>query len=168
MYTFDWPNKIIIMDNWTTTADWQIMYSKWKEWVILTDNSKYLPAFSVIWWQSVWWWKYAGIIYFMTNWWKVRPYESTHTLTITWNCFWEWWAEIFVPTLWNYNVMLQMTNSNLAQWINTSWWTLTAADVWAYINRTLTSWWWSGWLTTAEHNKLMWWLGTWLYMGTNK
>lgn len=46
MPTFDGLNKLIILDSGVQTYDAQVdLYSEWKLWVQLTDNSKFLPAF---------------------------------------------------------------------------------------------------------------------------
>lgn len=46
-FIFDGPNKKITLDAQATieVAD---LYSRWKQWVATGDNSKYLPAFSVV------------------------------------------------------------------------------------------------------------------------
>lgn len=47
-YTFDGPNKLIILTTGTTVVDVKDLYSRWKEWVATDVNSKYLPAISVL------------------------------------------------------------------------------------------------------------------------
>jgi hypothetical protein len=47
VYTFDGPNKRITLPA-STVIDVKDLYSRWKDWVKTSDNSKYLPAFSVV------------------------------------------------------------------------------------------------------------------------
>jgi len=47
--TFDGGNKLIIVNNGETSLDVGLdLYSAWKEWMLLSDNSKYPIAFSAI------------------------------------------------------------------------------------------------------------------------
>lgn len=128
--TFDGPNKLIIVDNGVTSLDVKVdLYSDWKEWMVQGDNSKYLPAFSIIGGEPTGPGTYAGYIVFVMNGWKIRPYEGSHTLTINGNIVGEGGAAIIVPTLGSYTVTVQYTFSSLAQGIATSGSTITAADV---------------------------------------
>lgn len=152
--TFDWVNKLIVVNNAITTLDVTIdLYSDWKEWAILSDNLKYLSAFSVIWWESIGWGKFAGNTFFVTNGWTIRPYEWSHTLTINWNIFGEWWASFIVPVLGSFTVWVQFTNSNLAQGINVAGWSgASAQELWEYNNRTLTEW---SWLDETQFHEAL-------------
>lgn len=47
------------------------IYSSWKEWLRLYDNSKYLPAFRTVGGDPIGGGKYAGDIYFLVNNWKL-------------------------------------------------------------------------------------------------
>lgn len=47
-YTFDTDNLHIVLSSGTTTLNVVDMYSRWKEWVVIGDNSKYLKAFEAI------------------------------------------------------------------------------------------------------------------------
>lgn len=151
--TFDWINKLIIVNESITELDAEIdLYSDWKEWIVLWDNSKYLPAFSALWWEPIWGGRFNGRTFFIINWWKVRPYEWHHELNIVWNIFWEWWQSFIVPVLWNYTVSVKFSNSNLVQWISTTWSSLTAWDIWNYPTRETT--WWSGLNESQLHDAL--------------
>lgn len=46
-YTFDGANKRITLST-STSIDVADLYSRWKDWVKTSDNSKYFPAFSVV------------------------------------------------------------------------------------------------------------------------
>lgn len=116
--TFDGINKLIIVDSWITELDAEIdIYSDWKEWVILSDNTKYLPALSALWGEDIGWGRFNGKTFFILNWWKLRPQEASHELIISWNIFWEAWVKFIIPVLWAFTVSVQFANSNLAQGI---------------------------------------------------
>ena len=46
-FIFDGPNKRITLDS-QSMIEVSDLYSRWKDWVATGDNSKYLPAFSVV------------------------------------------------------------------------------------------------------------------------
>ncbi len=70
--TFDGvQKKIYISTNVTSLSVKNDLYSSWKEWLLLADNSKYEPAFRTIGGDSVGAGKYAGDIYFLLNGWKI-------------------------------------------------------------------------------------------------
>jgi hypothetical protein len=84
-YTFDGPNKLIILSSGTTTFDAVDVYSRWKEWVATGDNAKYLLAFQVVGGEPI-----SGSVtitpyVFLQNNWKIKPQAANHTLTITGN-----------------------------------------------------------------------------------
>ena len=56
------------------------LYSAWKEWVQLYDNSKYLPAFRTIGGDPLGADQYAGDLYFLMNGWQI---EVNHPITLT-------------------------------------------------------------------------------------
>ena len=45
---FDGPNRLIIVQSGINTIDITDVYSRWKDWVQVSDNSKYFKAFSVV------------------------------------------------------------------------------------------------------------------------
>lgn len=87
-YTFDGPNKLIIMND---TADFQIkdLYSRWKEWVLEGTNSTYLPAFRVVGGDPIGGGNSIASYYFLNNadGWRIRPYEADYELVITGNLY---------------------------------------------------------------------------------
>ena len=141
-YTFDWPNKIITPTDapisGAITIDVQDMYSRWVDWMVTSDNAKYLQAMRVVWWDPLPWSKQLWITYFLLNGWKIRPHETNHIFSLDGNIYSEDWSSPFVPTLWAYNVTIINSVSNLVDIITSEWW----------------GWGW-GWLSTEEHNKLM-------------
>ena len=56
------------------------LYSAWKQWVQLYDNSKYLPAFRTIGGDPLGGGQFAGDLYFLMNGWQI---EVDHPVTIT-------------------------------------------------------------------------------------
>lgn len=70
--TFDGDNKrIIINPEETNIFVKPDIYSAWKEWLSVRDNSKYLPAFSTTGGDPVGGGLYTGDVYFLINGWKV-------------------------------------------------------------------------------------------------
>lgn len=84
-YTFDGPNKRIILSAGTTEMGVRDLWSRWVDWVALSDNSKYLPAFSNLGGDDID--PGAGtkipIYAFLLNGWKIKPQEANHTLAVT-------------------------------------------------------------------------------------
>jgi len=119
--TFDGENLLIIVNAGITELDVQIdLYSDWKEWKVLSDNSKYLQAFQAIGGEPIGGGLFVGTTYLMLNGWKIRPDEVNHTLTLFGNLFGEGGAGIIQPTVGAYIVAVQFRNSVLAQGISTS------------------------------------------------
>lgn len=83
--TFDGTNRIISLSMGTTSLSVHDLYSRWKDWVLLSDNVKYAPAFTVVGGDSID--ASAGtsipLYAFLENNWKVRPHEANHTLNVS-------------------------------------------------------------------------------------
>ena len=83
--TFDGPNKLAILSLGTTSLDVVDLYSRWKDWALAGDNSKYLPAFAPVGGDPID--STAGtsipLFAFLANGWRIRPQEASHTLTVT-------------------------------------------------------------------------------------
>lgn len=118
-YTFDGPNKLIILSSQTTVsvAD---LYSRWKDWVLLSDNSKYVDAMSNVGGDPLPGGSFLGVTFFMENGWKIRPQESSHTLVINGNLYDRAGGSPFVSTLGSYNVRIEQKTSNIVDLIATS------------------------------------------------
>lgn len=80
-YTFDGVNKLCILGV-GVTLDVKDMYSRWKDWVVLTDNSKFTPFLSVVGGDPTVGANAIANYFFVLNGWKIRPYEASHTLTV--------------------------------------------------------------------------------------
>jgi hypothetical protein len=82
-YTFDGPNKLIIVSAQTSISVRDI-YSRWVDWFLTSDNSKYTPAFRIVGGEDID--STAGtsipIYAYLQSGWKIRPQESSHTLNI--------------------------------------------------------------------------------------
>lgn len=105
---FDGDSKLIIATSGTTTLDIAYVYSRWKDWVMLSDNSKYLNAFSVIGGDPIGGGIFITPYFFLENGWKIRPQEANHVLTVTGNVVVQGGlSEPFISTLGNYNVSIR-------------------------------------------------------------
>lgn len=115
---FDAATKRIILDSASVTAS--EIFSRWEDWMLLSDNSKYLPAF-----------RHAGgddlggglsipNYLFLSNGWRVRPMEISHNLTITGNLFVDGGGVPVVSTLGTFQVNVNYTVPVQAQGISTS------------------------------------------------
>lgn len=69
MIVFDGPNSTIDITN-ETDVDVQELYSRWKDWVLISDNSKFLPAFRTFGGDPTVTGQFAPRYYFMTNGWR--------------------------------------------------------------------------------------------------
>lgn len=84
-YTFDGPNKRINLSAGTTNMSVRDVWSRWVDWIALSDNAKYLPAFETVGGNDI----DPGsgtkipIYAFLVNGWKIKPQEADHTLNVT-------------------------------------------------------------------------------------
>ena len=130
--TIDPATNRIILDSASVTA--QAIYVAWVDWVALSDNSKYLPAFSSVGGDALGGGLFIPPYYFLLNGWRVRPMESSHNLTITGNLFVDGGGVPVVSTLGTFQVNVNYTVPVQAQGISTSGGTgPTAADIAAAI-----------------------------------
>ena len=114
-FTFDGINKLIYLSSGTTSFDAKILYSDWKNWVGLGDNSKYQVAFQTIGGDPISSELSVSPYFFIANGWKIRPYETSHNLLVNGNIFVDGGVgNPFVNTTGNYNVMINLSTSNNA------------------------------------------------------
>ena len=86
--TFDGPNKLIIINNSVTELDVQTdIYSDWKEWLLLEDNTKYLQALNTVGGEPTVAGQRLDVTYFLINGWKIKPYPGSYDLNIVGNIF---------------------------------------------------------------------------------
>lgn len=135
---FDAANKRIILDSVSVTAS--EIWSRWADWIVLSDNSKYLPALTQVGGDNLGSGMSIPIYIFLENGWRVRPMEANHSLNITGNLFVQGGGVPVVNTLGQFNVSVQYTVPVQAQAVNTSGGGsgLTAEQVWSHPGRTLT------------------------------
>lgn len=115
---FDPATRRIILDSSFVSA--VELWSRWADWVALSDNAKYLPAFRSVGGDDLGGGLSIPPYIFLMNGWRVRPQEQNHTLTISGNLFVDGAGEAVVPTLGNFNVLVKMVVPVQAQGINTS------------------------------------------------
>jgi hypothetical protein len=83
--SFDASTQRINLSAGTVALDVRDLYSKWKEWVQVSDNTKYLPAFSATGGDTI----DAGAgtsipcYAFLLNGWRIKPQEASHTLAVS-------------------------------------------------------------------------------------
>jgi hypothetical protein len=82
--TFDGETKRISLGTGTTNLGVHDLYSRWKDWVLLSDNSKYAPAFSVVGGDPIDFGAgtYIPLYAFLENGWRIKPQEDNHTLNV--------------------------------------------------------------------------------------
>lgn len=96
--TFDPANRIIQLDSTTVSAS-QI-WSRWVDWVALSDNAKYLPAFSQLGGVAP-----VALYIYLENGWRVRPLEQNQTLVITGNLLVQGGGNPIAPTIGSFQVL---------------------------------------------------------------
>lgn len=117
--TFDGSNRLIIVNYGITSLDVKVdLYSDWKEWVLLSDNSKYPTAMTAVGGDPLAGSQYLGTTYFLENGWKIRPYEDNHSLEVSGNLYARDGSSPFVQTLGSYNVLITLKTSNLVDTVN--------------------------------------------------
>jgi hypothetical protein len=83
--SFDGPNKIISLSSGTTSLDVKDLWSRWFDWFVTSDNSKFLIAMLQVGGNDidiVDGTKIPIYIYLASGW-KIRPQEANHTLKVT-------------------------------------------------------------------------------------
>jgi hypothetical protein len=113
-YTFDGPNKLVVLTSGTTEFDVQDLYSRWVDWIASSDNSKYLPAMRAVGGDPISATKNLGATFFMTNGWRVRPQEADHRLTVNGNLYTDPSGfSPFVGTVGAFNIVIELQVSSL-------------------------------------------------------
>jgi len=83
--TFNGSTKVITLSAGTIALSVRDLWSRWVDWFLTDDNSKYLPAFVQVGGDDID--EEAGtkipIYAFLMNGWKIKPQEANHTLTIS-------------------------------------------------------------------------------------
>lgn len=109
--TFDGPNLRIIMSTIEDLDAQDSLYEKWKEWVPLSDNAKYPPAFDTIGGDAIGATTEVAPYFFLRNdlGWKIKAPEATGTINIDGNLFGRSSTTgLFVPPTGSYTVMFNL------------------------------------------------------------
>ncbi len=105
--TFDGLNKLMIMSPGVVDLPIKELYGDWKKWAQLSDNSKYLPAFSVVGGEPTIGANTITPYFFIQNSWKIRPQEANHTLEVDGILIAEEETDAFVDTIGVYRINIQ-------------------------------------------------------------
>lgn len=83
-FIFNGTTKIITLTSGTTVVSVRDLWSRFIDWFLTDDNSKFLPAFKTVGGDDIDLAQGTKIpIYsFLENGWKIKPQEANHTLTI--------------------------------------------------------------------------------------
>lgn len=110
---FDGNKRIMSLHFGVTSFTVSLLYSDWKRWTAGGDNAKFLPAFRYVGGDPTIPGQFLGSTYFITNSWKIRPFNGDHTLIVDGNLFTEDQSSPFLPALDPHMVAVQMAFSNL-------------------------------------------------------
>ena len=116
--TIDPATQRIILDSASVTA--KALYAAWVDWVALSDNAKYLPAFRTAGGDDLGGGLLIPPYYFLLNGWRVRPMEANQTLVIDGNLFVDGGGDPIVSTLGVYQVLVKSVVPVQAQGISTA------------------------------------------------
>jgi hypothetical protein len=83
-FQFDGETKIISLSLGTTSMSIRDLWSRWVDWFLTGDNSKYPVAMEQVGGNpvNVTDGVYIPVYIFLYNGWKLRPQEATHTLNV--------------------------------------------------------------------------------------
>lgn len=132
---FDGEEKLIYINAEINDVDVRVdLYSDWKEWVQVRDNSKYPQAIRTIGGDPVGGGLYAGDIYFLINGWRM---VITHDINMTGVLYSDDYPSPFIIEAGG-GIRSIVSNLVLA-YDSTGGSGASAADVWSYPTRTLTA-----------------------------
>lgn len=83
-YSFDGVSKVISLTTGTVEVSIRDLWSRWVDWLLTSDNSKYLVAMEQVGGNDidVSAGTYIPIYVFLKNGWKLKPQEANHTLVV--------------------------------------------------------------------------------------
>lgn len=141
-YIIDGPSKVITLTAGTTSVSVRDLWSRWIDWFLTGDNSKYLPAFEFVGGNEIdaSQGTYIPIYSFLMNGWKIKPQEANHTLNINDGILLvNGGGDPFNNTIGAYTVRINYQQPVQAISFATGGGTgTTAAEVWSYEDRSLT------------------------------
>jgi len=116
---FDGPNKWIVVNNGVTDLDVQEdIYSNWKEWVQIRDNSKFPLAISAIGGEAISATQFVGRTYFLENGWRIKLWEGDVNLTVDGNLYTREGLNPYLPPDGDFAVSIASTRSNLVDLVS--------------------------------------------------
>ncbi len=96
---FDATTKIITLDSFTVSAS--ELWSRWVDWVALTDNLKYPPAFSQLGGVAP-----VALYVYLENGWQIRPQEAAGTTVVEGLLLVQGGGDPFVPTIGSFSTQI--------------------------------------------------------------
>jgi len=120
LVSFDGAAKIIQVLPGVTELDVKVdLYSEWKEWVLLSDNSKYPEAFTSVGGDPITATQFLGSTFFLQNGWRIRMRDGDHMLSVIGNLYTaEPGGDPYLPPVGNYKVTIETQRSNLIDTIS--------------------------------------------------
>jgi hypothetical protein len=112
--SFDGPNRLMVVNPGTLELDVETdIYSDWKEWTLIGDNGKYLPAMRTVGGDPTTAGLALGATFFLINGWRIRSWEGDHRLQVAGNLYTEEGDSPYIPVLGAYTVTIESRISNL-------------------------------------------------------
>ena len=116
--TFDGVNLLITLPSATPSIDGQVdLYSDWKEWVKLSDNAKYPPAFDTTGGDPVSPTQNLAPAFFLRNdlGWRIKPAEESANVIIVGNLYArDTTLDLIIPTTGAFTVLVNIDRSQNA------------------------------------------------------
>ncbi len=120
--SFDGPNKLAILSSGTTTLNVKDFWSRWVDWWVTGDNSKWPLALAQVGGNEIDPIEGTAIppYIYCLNGWRIRPQEASHTLSVTGGTLLvEGGGDPFVNTIGSYNVRIRYSQPVQAITVNT-------------------------------------------------
>lgn len=114
-FIFHGDTKTIELLVGTRTVSIKWLYSRWKDWLKIDDNSKYLPAFRTVGGDPTIGVNNISTYYFLLNGWKIKPPEENCTIQVSGILLVDGGGDPFLSTNGDYNVRINMTTPMQAE-----------------------------------------------------
>jgi hypothetical protein len=112
--TFDGERRLIrVNDNITALNVKTDIYSDWKEWSLLEENTKWQQAMRSVGGDPTTAGQTLGATFFLMNGWKMKTWEGDHRLVVTGNLYTEDGSSAFIPVEGPFTIEISLTVSNL-------------------------------------------------------
>lgn len=143
-YVFNGTTKTISLTIGTIQMSVVDLWSRWQDWLMIGDNSKYPIAMKQVGSDPIDPTSGTAIptYIFLVNGWRIKPQESTHTLSVGGGIMLvDGGGDPFINTIGAFNVRINYQQPVQAITVSTGGGAggSTASDIWNYTNRTLTS-----------------------------